>query len=164
MQPTRVRWLIFALACAASWLLYLHRYAWGLIKPAFRADYRELSDVEIGWLDSAFLATYALGQIPGGVAGDLFGPRGVLSVLALVWSLATVGVAWATGFWRLIVARAAFGLAQAGVYPVIAKITRVWFPQATRTGVQGMVTAMGRTRLALMCGTAGGSEVDAIGT
>ena len=30
-RPTQVRWLIFALACATSWLLYLHRYAWGVI-------------------------------------------------------------------------------------------------------------------------------------
>lgn len=142
--PTRVRWLVFTLACAASWLLYLHRYAWGIIKPAFRADYPELTDIEVGWLDSAFLATYAFGQIPGGAAGDYFGPRAVLSILALVWSLATVGVAWTSGFWRLFAARAAFGLAQAGVYPVISKITRVWFPLSTRTSVQGMVTAMGR--------------------
>jgi hypothetical protein len=35
-RPTRVRWIIFALACAASWLLYLHRYAWGVMKPSFR--------------------------------------------------------------------------------------------------------------------------------
>lgn len=143
-RPTRVRWLIFVLACAASWLLYLHRYAWGIVKPAFRAEYPEFSDVEVGWLDSAFLATYALGQIPGGMAGDRFGPRITLSLFALVWSLATMGVAWTAGFWRLIGARAIFGLAQAGVYPVLNKMTRIWFPLATRTSVQGMVTAMGR--------------------
>ncbi len=143
-RPTRVRWLIFALACFASWLLYLHRYAWGIIKPAFREQYPDFSDVEIGWLDSAFLATYAFGQIPGGLAGDRFGPRAVLSILALVWSLATLGVAWTGGFWRLIGARALFGLAQAGVYPVLNKITRTWYPLSVRTTVQGMVTAMGR--------------------
>src|SRR5437762_3280927 len=123
-RPTNVRWLIFVLACAASWLLYLHRYAWGIIKPAFREEYPDFSDVEIGWLDSAFLATYAFGQIPGGMAGDRFGPRAVLSILALVWSLAMLGVSWTAGFWRLIGARAAFGLAQAGVYPGLNKMTR----------------------------------------
>jgi sugar phosphate permease len=142
--PTRVRWLIFVLACAASWLLYLHRYAWGIIKPAFRVENPGFDDVDIGWLDSAFLATYAFGQIPGGLAGDRFGPRIMLSGLALVWSLAAVGVAWTGGFWRLIGARAVFGLAQAGVYPVLNKMTRTWFPLATRTSVQGVVTAMGR--------------------
>jgi hypothetical protein len=40
-SPTRIRWLIFSLACATSWLLYLHRYAWGVIKPSLKAEYRD---------------------------------------------------------------------------------------------------------------------------
>ena len=133
-RPTQVRWLIFSLACATSWLLYLHRYAWGIIKPAFRKEYPGLSDQQIGWLDSAFLATYALGQVPGGMAGDRFGPRTTLSVLALVWSVAGAGVAWVSGFWPLAGARAAFGLAQAGVYPVLSKMTRIWLPRDSHLG------------------------------
>src|SRR5262249_12586391 len=50
-RPTRVRWLIFVLLCAASWLLYLHRYTWGVIKPALRAENPGLTDTEVGWLD-----------------------------------------------------------------------------------------------------------------
>ena len=143
-RPTRVRWLIFVLACAASWLLYLHRYAWGIIKPYFSQEHPEFSDVDLGWLDSAFLATYAFGQIPGGLAGDRFGPRITLSLFTIAWSCAVGGVAWTSGFWRLIGARGIFGLAQAGVYPVLNKMTRIWFPLATRTSVQGIVTALGR--------------------
>src|SRR5947209_20103307 len=92
-RPTQVRWLVFCVAGAASWLLYLHRYSWGVIKPAFRAE-NKLTDTEIGWLDAAFSATYALGQVPGGLAGDLFGPRAILSSMIVVWSLAAGGVAW----------------------------------------------------------------------
>jgi sugar phosphate permease len=143
-QPTRIRWLIFGLACAASWLLYLHRYAWGIVKPYFSDDYPGYTDVDLGWLDSAFLVTYAIGQIPGGLAADRFGPRIVLSVLALLWSPSAAGVAWTSGFWRLIGARAVFGFAQAGVYPVLNKMTRTWFPLASRTTVQGIVAALGR--------------------
>src|SRR5437588_833661 len=87
-RPTQVRWLIFVLICAASWLLYLHRYAWGVIKPAFRAENPNLTDTELGWLDSAFLATYAFGQAPGGLVGDVFGTRAVFVVIILLWSLA----------------------------------------------------------------------------
>ena len=32
-RPTRVRGIIFALACGMSFVLYLHRYSWGFIKP-----------------------------------------------------------------------------------------------------------------------------------
>jgi MFS transporter, ACS family, glucarate transporter len=143
-RPTRVRWLIFALACAASWLLYLHRYSWGVLKPAFRREHPDLTDTEVGWLDAAFNAAYAIGQVPGGLAGDAFGPRAILTALILLWSLAAVGVAWVTGFWGLFGARATFGLAQAGAYPVLSKVTRTWFPLSVRTSVQGVVAALGR--------------------
>src|SRR5262245_60258277 len=88
------RWPVFILACATSWLLYLHRCSWGVIKPAFRKDNPGLTDGDIGWLDGAFNASYAIGQVPGGLAGDVLGPRVVLSVIILVWSLAAVGIAW----------------------------------------------------------------------
>lgn len=143
-RPTRCRWIVFVLACSASWLLYLHRYAWGVIKPAFRQENPGLSDTEMGWLDSAFNATYALGQLPAGLAGDAFGPRAVLTGIVLLWSVATAGVAWTAGFWRLIGVRAAFGLAQAGAYPVLNKVLRNWFPLSIRTSVQGIVAALGR--------------------
>jgi sugar phosphate permease len=143
-RPTRVRWLIFVLAGAASWLLYLHRYAWGVIKPALREQYPALTDADIGWLDGAFMATYALGQVPGGLAGDLYGPRGILSGMILIWSLAAACVGWTSGFWRLLGVRAVFGFAQAGAYPVLSKMTRTWFPLSMRTSVQGVVAAMGR--------------------
>jgi sugar phosphate permease len=143
-KPTRVRWLVFVLACAASWVLYLHRYSWGVIKPAFRKEHPELSDTEIGWLDSAFQATYALGQVPGGFLGDLLGARAVLPAIVVLWSVAVVGVAWTAGFGGLFGFRALFGFAQAGAYPIISKMTRNWFPLSVRSSVQGMVTAMGR--------------------
>jgi len=143
-RPTRVRWVMFALACAVSWLLYLHRYSWGVIKPQFLSEHPEISPTEVGWLDAAFLAAYALGQVPGGLAGDWFGPRGVLTIIVLLWSVAGAGVAWTAGFWRLGAMRAAFGLAQAGAYPVVSKMTRTWFPLSVRTSVQGVVASLGR--------------------
>ncbi|MEK7215272.1 MAG: MFS transporter, partial [Chloroflexota bacterium] len=143
-RPTRVRWVMFALACAVSWLLYLHRYSWGVIKPYFRRENPDLTDSEVGWLDAAFNAAYALGQVPSGLAGDRYGPRGVLAAIILCWSVAVAGVAWTTGFWRLGAVRATFGLAQAGGYPVIAKMTRSWFPLEVRTAVQGVVASCGR--------------------
>jgi sugar phosphate permease len=143
-RPTRVRWLVFVLACAASWLLYLHRYSWGVVKPAFLHEHPQITGTEAGWLDSAFMATYAFGQVPGGLAGDTFGARLVLSASILLWSAAVAGVAWSGSLPRLLGLRAAFGLAQAGAYPVMSRVTRDWFPLSARTSVQGVVTAFGR--------------------
>ena len=47
--------------------MYLHRYAWGVIKPAYARANPSLRPTDLGWLDGAFMAAYGLGQIPGAV-------------------------------------------------------------------------------------------------
>jgi sugar phosphate permease len=149
MKPTAVRWLVFVLGCAVSWLLYLHRYAWGVVKPAIKQEFPSLTDVQMGWLDSAFNASYGLGQVPGGMAGDRYGPRAVLSLLILLWSAGLAALTAGNGFWSLAALRAWFGLAQAGAYPSLSQVTRGWFPTSVRTTVQGV--------MAVLAGRAGGA-------
>jgi sugar phosphate permease len=141
-RPTQVRWLIFALACATSWLLYLHRYSWGVIRPALKAEYPDLTDWQLGWLDAMFNLSYAVGQIPGGLAGDLAGPRAVLTLLILLWSACVAWLAAGGSFLHLAGIRTAFGLAQAGAYPCLSQVTRRWFPLDVRTTVQGLVASL----------------------
>ena len=91
-RPTGIRWLVLALACVTSWLLYLHRYSWGVIKPEVKAEFG-FSDTQLGWLDSAFNLSYALFQVPGGLLGDLLGPAIVLPVSIFAWSGCVAGTA-----------------------------------------------------------------------
>jgi sugar phosphate permease len=123
-------------------LLYLHRYTWGVLKPALKEDYPGLSDVKLGYLDSLFSLTYAVGQVPGGMTGDLLGPRRVLSLLIVLWSAAVAGLAGMTSLTGLGTMRGLFGLAQAGVYPNLSKVTRSWFPLSIRTSVQGVIASL----------------------
>jgi ACS family glucarate transporter-like MFS transporter len=137
--PTQIRWLVFALACGTSFLLYLHRYCWGVVKGSVKGELG-LSDLQLGWLDSAFAVTYAVGQIPGGAAGDLFGPRRMLSLMILLWSGALAWIGLGQGMLGLAASRAAFGAAQAGVFANLAKVTKSWFPLSVRTSVQGAIS------------------------
>ena len=111
-----------------------------MIKPALKKD-TGLSDIELGWLDSAFSASYALCQVPSGLTADALGPRRVLSGIILLWSGCLAWIGSASGLASLAVARVAFGAAQAGGYPNLAKVTRSWFPLSIRTFVQGAVAA-----------------------
>lgn len=147
-RPTNVRWVIFVLACATSFLLYLHRYTWGFVKVAVGDEFGWDNDT-LGWLDAAFMISYAGGQIPGGMLGDWFGPRMVLSGMALVWSLSMGGMALARGIVSMAWVRMLFGLAQAGCYPNLSKVTKIWFPISERTAVQGWVASF--------CGRMGGA-------
>lgn len=139
-KPTGVRWWIFGLACATSFLLYLHRYTWGLIKPMVGEEFG-WNNEQLGWIDSWFYASYAIGQIPGGMLGDWFGPRVVLTAMIAGWSLSMGGIIIAGQLATMAVARFFFGLAQAGCYPNLSKVTKVWFPITERTAVQGWVAS-----------------------
>lgn len=142
--PSRVRWLIFCLACGTSWFLYLHRYAWNIILPEFQKAHG-LNNTEGGFFTSLFYWTYAGGQIPSGVVIDLFGPHLFLGTSIVLWSFALIGFGLLTSLYGVGAMRLVFGVAQAGCYPGLTKVTRAWFPLRTRTTVQGWVaTTFGR--------------------
>lgn len=141
---SRIRWRIFALACGASWFLYLHRYAWNIVGPKLQEQY-QFDHTTSGWIFALFYATYAAGQIPSGILIDRFGPHHFLSTIIIVWSLVLAGFAWTGNLIVLGLLRVIFGAAQAGCYPGLNKVTRSWFPLRSRTIIQGWVaTTFGR--------------------
>lgn len=134
------RWIVFGLAAATSFVLYLHRYTWNFIRPELMSEYR-FSNQEMGILDTAFYASYSLGQIPGGIVCDMFGPHLFVGIIIAIWSLTMPCLGLAGSMNGLIAARLGFGAAQAGCYPSLAKVTREWFPIAQRTTIQGLVAS-----------------------
>ena len=139
-QPTRVRWLIFGLASLASYINYVHRYSWGVIKPYLLED-GVVTETEMGWLDGLIGITYGLGQFPGGLAGDLLGPHIVVPVSAVLWSVVTAAPAVVSAFYGLATIRLAMGLTQAPCYPCLGKITQSWIPRTVRTTQQGFISS-----------------------
>lgn len=138
--PTMRRWIVFGLAAATSFVLYLHRYTWNFIRPELMNEYR-FSNQEMGVLDTAFYASYSLGQIPGGIVCDMFGPHLFVGIIIAVWSLTMPCLGLAGSMNGLVAARLGFGAAQAGCYPSLAKVTREWFPIGQRTTIQGLVAS-----------------------
>lgn len=145
IAPTRVRWLIFALACGTSWFMYLHRYTWNFVGPLLKEQYN-WNDAEMQAAYSLFNWTYGFGQIPSGVLCDFIGPHLFLGVIIIVWSLVLSLYGLRMNFAALGGLRLLFGFAQAGGYPILAKVTQSWFPPSYRTQVQGCVaTFFGRS-------------------
>ena len=144
-----MRWQVFALACGASFLLYLHRYTWNIVGPKLQADF-EFTNTQAGLLFSLFYYSYAIGQVPSGVFVDRFGARAFLSVIIFLWSAALAAIGRTSDLTILCVCRLLFGAAQAGCYPALNKVTRTWFPIAQRTVLQGWIaTTSGRSGGAL---------------
>lgn len=143
-RPTNVRWLVFMLGAGTSWILYVHRYAFGMMKP-FLIEEAGLTKDELGWVDAVFQTSYSIFQLPIALLADLWSPRILLSVMIVAWSLLLAMQAAFPDFRILVIIRGAFGAAQAGTFAALTPLTRHWFPLSVRTRVQGLIgTSAGR--------------------
>ena len=105
-----------------------------------------LTQVEVGWLFTAFLFTYAIFQLPGALIGQVWGPRRMLTAIGLATVLASVLTAAApmlaaAGFLlvALLLARSLLGAAQAALFPVACGTVRYWFPMGSWASAQGLI-------------------------
>jgi len=94
MRPTNIRWLIVALVFVVDVLMFIDRVNISIAAKYIIPEYG-LSEVQMGWVFSSFVLGYALLQVPGGWFGDRFGPRLVLGVAILWWSVFTAVTALA---------------------------------------------------------------------
>jgi sugar phosphate permease len=157
LRPTRVRYQVLAAGCALAVITYVQRLGFAVGNSAIKADLG-LNDAQMGDLASAFLLAYGLCQVPGGLLGDRFGARNLLTQLVLTWSLLTGAVALASllpavvalRFGYLLVNRFLFGLVQAGGFPVLARVLADWVPTRERGFAQGAVWTCSRLGGALI--------------
>jgi sugar phosphate permease len=139
-SATNVRWIVLVLASLTSWMLYLHRYTWNIIRPELATEY-ELSNTALETIFTMFYLSYAGFQIPSGIACDFFGAQIFLFAIILLWSLSLPLLGVSGNVYALGGARLLFGAAQAGAYPSLGQVTRTWFPRSVRTTVQGLVAS-----------------------
>jgi ACS family glucarate transporter-like MFS transporter len=134
--PGHVRWNILAVLVAMSFVAYVLRTNMSVAGESMMGELG-LSQVELGMVLAAFAWGYALFQFPGGVFGDIFGPRRVLTWIAVCWGIANLAIGLVPGadlagpgvlLVSLIALRFAMGVVQAPVFPVVAATIRNWFP------------------------------------
>jgi ACS family glucarate transporter-like MFS transporter len=142
-RPSRIRYIVLGLTVLMAVLLYLDRVCMSVAALPI-SEQLELDEKDMGWVLSAFFWAYALAQVPAGWLGERLGPRVALSLYVLAWSLFTALTGLVNGFIALIAARFLFGLAQAGAYPIAARIISVWVPFRNRAMANGLVTMGGR--------------------
>ena len=100
-----------------------------------------LSNTQYGELGFAFLLAYGIGQLISGLLVDKFGTRQSLSFAVVLWSIAAIAHAVASGFWSLFLARAMLGLTEGPNLPAAFKAIAEWFPRAERSMATGLITA-----------------------
>jgi MFS transporter, ACS family, D-galactonate transporter len=139
MKPTKARFAILALISIATMINYLDRSVMGVANSTLSKDLA-ISPATMGLILSAFGWTYALAQIPGGIALDRIGTRLTYSLSLGLWSLATAFHGLMSSVAGLLSARLALGLAEAPCFPANSRILSTWFPQTERAKATGVYT------------------------
>jgi MFS transporter, ACS family, D-galactonate transporter len=137
---TTVRYRVLAWLTLAAALSYLCRNAISVAESTIRSDLG-LTVEQSGWFMGAFFWTYAIFQVPCGWFSERVGTRIALTIFAVGWSVATIGIGVAPGFWLLIAAQLIMGAAQAGIFPASCNSIGHWMPLAQRSFGCGVLTA-----------------------
>jgi len=114
------------LCAAAIAINYLDRSTIAIAYPEIRKEF-DLSAAQFGALQSAWSLLYAIAQIPVGLMIDGLGPRMLLGVSLIVWSLAVAAGGLASSYRQLFVARAVLGITESPAYPTAVRVTSDWF-------------------------------------
>ena len=143
--PTNVRRKVLWLGFGLSWLLYVHRYVFALIKTDLKEEFAKFGIPEsdhnelLSYLSAGFSASYGLFQVPAGMVIDLFGAHLFLTGSVVVWSLGFGLLALAPSTTVMYVSRYTLGVGQSGVLAGIGRLTKVWFPAESRSSAQGLL-------------------------
>jgi ACS family glucarate transporter-like MFS transporter len=131
-----VRFRILGVLFVMSIVNYLLRNNLSIAMPSIREEFG-FTSAELGWILGSFNLSYALLQLPGGVWGELVGPRRAMTWVAVSWGVLTfltgfapaLMAASATGaLVSLIVVRFLLGVSNAPLYPVMSVAFERWFP------------------------------------
>ncbi len=142
----RIRWRIFSFLFGFGFLAYIQQKTITVAAERMMPDLG-LSQLQIGYIEQAFVVGYAIFQMPGGVLGQRLGARLTFVVIGLVAFAATLAtpivpaIFHGSGlFVALLLAQLVLGLSQGAIFPVSAGVFETWFPEKRWAFVQGLQT------------------------
>ena len=145
-QRVRVRWRIFLFLFGFGFIAYVQQRSLTVASYRMMPDLH-LSQMQIGWLEEAFLLSYAAMQFPGGVLGQRLGARLMFIVIGLAAFTACMVTPLAPGllqgsalFAVLLAAQLLLGASQAPIFPVSSGVFQAWFTPDRWPLVQGLQT------------------------
>jgi ACS family glucarate transporter-like MFS transporter len=142
----RIRWRIFAFLFGFGFVAYVQQKSITVAADRIMPDLN-LSQLQIGVLEQAFVVGYALFQLPGGIFGQRVGARRAFTIIGLLAFAAMAATATAPElfagqgiFLALLGAQLLLGVAQGAIFPVSAGVFSAWFPPQRWAFVQGLQT------------------------
>ncbi|MDN7673122.1 MFS transporter [Burkholderia oklahomensis] len=140
--PRPYAWAVFALAFALLLSDYMSRQVLNAVFPLLKAAWG-LSDTRLGSLSSVVALMVGALTFPLSVLADRWGRVRSITLMAALWSLATLGCAAATNYGELLVARAFVGVGEAAYGSVGVALILGIFPPHLRSTLTGAFMAGG---------------------
>ncbi|MBS1840866.1 MAG: MFS transporter [Acidobacteria bacterium] len=142
-KTSHIRWALIFWLFVLSAVAYLDRVNIAIAGPLLQSEFR-LSNIQLGWIFSAFLAGYALFQTPGGRLADKLGARRVLALAVVWWGIfsaltAIVPHGFHAALLVLIPLRFALGAGEAVMYPASNQFVARWIPSSERGLANGFI-------------------------
>lgn len=142
MHPARALVTVLLPFALGYFLSYLFRTINAVVAPAMGAGLG-LGAAELGLLTAAYFATFAVSQLPLGVALDRWGPRRVQLVLLPIAAAGALLFALAEDLPLLVLGRALIGLGVAAALLAGLKALVQWMPQERLALANGLLVMCG---------------------
>ena len=142
---SNVRWFLVFWLFILSSVSFLDRVNISVAANAIANEYR-LTDVQLGWVFSAFLWGYAIFQTFGGWLADRLGPRRVLTAGVVWWGVftaltAAVSPALTGAVFYFVLVRFLLGAGEAIIFPASNQFVSRWIPTQERGIANGLIFA-----------------------
>jgi ACS family glucarate transporter-like MFS transporter len=132
----RVRWILVGGIFVLSSIAFLDRINISVASQYIAREYH-LTNIQLGYIFSAFVLGYALCQAPAGRVSDRYGPRRVITIAAIWWGVFTILTAAIPRSTAGVVAafvcvRFLLGVSESVIFPAWNRMVARWFPTQER--------------------------------
>lgn len=142
VAATAYGWLIFALSFGLLISDYMARQVLNAVFPLLKAEWG-LLDGQLGLLSGAVAVMVGIFTFPLSLAADRWGRVRSLTLMAILWSLATLFCAYAQNFPQMLAGRALVGLGEAAYGSVGIAVVVSVFPRRLRATLSAAFMAGG---------------------
>lgn len=130
-RPTAIRHFILAAVALAASSAYLTRHCIVVANTTIQSELQFTTE-QMGWILAVFNIGYFAFQVPGGALANRFGTRVSFPALSILWSMLAAWTGSVSSYIPMLLSRATFGAAQAGLVPNTAKVINDWIPVQRR--------------------------------
>ncbi|MWV18324.1 MFS transporter [Pseudomonas sp. L-22-4S-12] len=134
--PRTYAWIVFALTFGLLISDYMSRQVLNAVFPLLKSEWA-LSDSQLGLLSGIVALMVGLLTFPLSLLADRFGRIKSLTIMAVLWSLATLGCALAENYEQMFVARFLVGVGEAAYGSVGIAVVVSVFPREMRATLSG---------------------------